>query len=313
MSPSCLAGVLALSAAAPLPPRPMFQWKFEPGRTFYIETATETQQEMTVLGNKVPQTQAQVFTFSLTPERQLADGTWLIKQRIIGVRMSLDLGGQRIEFDSTKPGQGDNPLSDFLRGAVGAEFRLHLGRAKGVVAVEGREELLRRLGEARPEIKPLLQTILTEQALKEMNGQTFAALPERGVYKGDVWQRRSRRDLGPFGAYEMTHRYTLLGTKGTYEVFTVEVTDVHYEAPTQGDSTLPFKILKADLKGSGREGEMRFDRERGRVVRVETRLTLEGDLSVEIGGQETKMGLKQEQKTTVRTLDTNPLEEPRPK
>ena len=196
MSPTYLAGFLALTTAAPLPPRPIYQWKFETGRTFYLELSTDTKQEMTVMGSKIVQTQSQVFTFSLMPEQQLPDGTWLVRQKIVGV-------------------QGDTPLAELMRGIVGAEFVLTLDRAKGVVAISGREEFLRRLGDVRAEMKPLLQTILTDEALKEMNGQTFAALPERNVTRGDSWLRRSRTDLGPIGLYETTHRYTYTGSKGT--------------------------------------------------------------------------------------------------
>jgi hypothetical protein len=307
MSPSCLAGLLALTASAPLPPKPVYQWKFEQGRTFYLETSINTRQEMTVLGQKIPQNQSQVFTFSLTPERQLADGTWVLRQRIVGVRMSIDMNGNRIEYDSTRLENAKSPLSEFMGGLVGAEFRLRLERTKGIVAVEGRDDFLARFGNAPPEIKQLLQTILTDEALKEMNGQTFAALPERTVYRGDSWQRRSRCDLGPIGAYETTHRYTYTGLRGTNESFKVEVTDARYEAPVQGGSGLPFKIVKADLKGAGRDGEMVFDRERGRVVQIRLGMTMEGSLTIDIGGQETKVDLKQEQTSVVRTLDANPI------
>jgi hypothetical protein len=141
-----------------------------------------------------------------------------------------------------------------------------------------------------------------------MNGQTFTALPERNVSRGESWQRRSRIDLGPVGTYDTTHRYTYTGSNGANEQFKVEVTDFRYQAPAQQDAArLPFKVVNADLKGSGRDGEMLFDRTRGRVVRYEGRMSVEGSLTIDIGGQESRVTLKQEQKTTVRTLDSNPL------
>jgi hypothetical protein len=307
MSPSCLAGLIALTVSAPLPPKPAYQWKFEPGRTFYLEMTTDTRQEMSVLGQKIPQTQSQVFVFSLTPERQLPDGTWLLRQRIVGVRFSMDLGGTKLEYDSARADNAKNPLADFMANVVGADFGLQLERTKGVVAVEGRERFLARLGDASPEMKVLLQTILTDDALKEMCGQVFTALPDRPVYRGDSWQRRSRYDLGPVGLYESTHRYTYTGLRGSNESFKVEVMDVRYEPPARGASGLPFKVVNADLKGTGHDGEMMFDRGRGRVVQIASGLTLEGSLTIDIGGQETKLELKQDQKTTVRTLDANPF------
>ena len=87
----------------------------------------------------------------------------------------------------------------------------------------------------------------------------------------------------------------------------MDVAEFRYRAPTQAAEALPFKIVDAELKGTGREGEMLFDRERGRVIRFESHMSLAGRLTIDIGGQETKVELQQEQKNTVRTLDVNPL------
>jgi len=54
-------------------------------------------------------------------------------------------------------------------------------------------------------------------------------------------------------------------------------------------------------------GILLFDRAKGRSTRLDMNLKLEGSLSVEIGGQETLVGIVQTQKTTVKTTDTNPL------
>jgi hypothetical protein len=307
MSPGFIANLLSVVTAAPLP-QASYQWKFEAGRTFYVEQTIEVRQEMTVSGTLVKQTQFQVFTLALTPERQLADGSWSINQRILGVRMNLDVGGNKIDFDSAVPDKEATPLSDFMRILIGAEFRFQLDRNKGVVAVEGRDEFVKRMVDARPEMKALLQTMLSESALKEMCGQTFVTMPNRVVPRGDGWQRSSRIDLGPIGSYDSTHRYTSLGPKGAHDAFQVEVTEMRYQPPAKGVEGLPFKIVSADLRGTGREGEMLFDRKRGRVERSEISLKLHSTMTIEVGGQETKVELKQEQKSITRTLDANPLE-----
>ena len=77
-----------------------------------------------------------------------------------------------------------------------------------------------------------------------------------------------------------------------------------------GESTaggLPFKITSADLKSKTAGGSILFDPIKGRVEKSSTNLTVDGSLTIEIGGQSTKVVLSQTQDTIVDTLDTNPL------
>ena len=78
------------------------QWKFEKGKTFYQEMTTDTKQEMDVMGMKINQTQKQTFIISWTPEQQNPDKSWTIKQKIEGVKMDINIGGNSIAYDSTK-------------------------------------------------------------------------------------------------------------------------------------------------------------------------------------------------------------------
>jgi hypothetical protein len=50
-----------------------------------------------------------------------------------------------------------------------------------------------------------------------------------------------------------------------------------------------------------------FDRDKGRVEKSNFKLDLSGELNIEIGGQTTKVELKQTQETSVETMDNNPL------
>src|SRR5262249_3054780 len=86
------------------------------------------------------------------------------------------------------------------------------------------------------------------------------------------------------------------------------VTKLEYIAPDpKGQPQLPFKITKANLNSKKATGFILFDPKEGRVVSSEMDLDLEGTLTIEIGGTETKVDLKQSQKTTVRTLKDSPI------
>src|SRR5262249_30750239 len=112
------------------------------------------------------------------PVKQDGDN-WIVRQKIEGVKMAIDIGGSKITYDSTAPGAAANPLSDFFKGLVGAEFTLTVGKNMKVTRIEGREKVLEGLVKANPPMRPLLEQILSEGALKEMADKAFTR-PQEG-------------------------------------------------------------------------------------------------------------------------------------
>jgi hypothetical protein len=287
------------------------KWKFKEGKTFYQTMTTTTKQTMKVMNNDVTQTQEQTFHFSWTPVKE-KDNKWTIKQKIEGVKMNIDIGGSKIAYDSTKEGGASNPLGDFFKALVGSEFTLTLDmKTLKVTAVEGRKKFLEKLVAANPQMKPLLETILSEDALKEMAEPTFAVVPEKNkpVTKGQKWQKGTSLNMGPIGTYDNTYVYTYDG-KNDKGLATIKVeTTLKYKPPKEstGAGGLPFKIKSADLKSTSASGTVTFNQEKGRVEKSTMKLNLSGKLSIEIGGQQTTVELSQTQESTVETTDTNPV------
>jgi hypothetical protein len=284
------------------------EWKFKEGQTFYQTMTTETTQNMKVMGSDIKQTQKQTFYFSWTPEKKDGDN-WVIKQKIEGVVMRIEIGGQPIEYDSTKTeGQANTALSDFFKKLIGSEFTLTLDKNFKVIKIDGREAFLKKLTEANPQMESLLKQILSEEALKEMADPTFAAVPNREIKKGESWDKTSKLDMGPIGRYENTYKYTDDG-KDKDNKYKIKVeTTLKYFAPDEKASGggLPFKIKSATLASKDAGGTIIFDPDKGRVDSSDMKVTLSGDLKIEIGGQNTDVHLDQTQTTTVKTSDNKP-------
>jgi hypothetical protein len=308
---SLTGGVFLLALASVSAPAPeakaVYKWQFEKGKTFYQEVTTETRQTMTIMGNNVAQTQKQVFLFSFTPQRREGDG-WIVRQVVEGVKVEIDVGGNKVAYDSTKEDAADNPLAGFFKGLVGADFTLVLDANTKVIRVEGVEALAHKLVGANPQAMSALALALSEDTFKEMATQTFLSLPGREVNKGDSWTRLSKLDMGPMGHCTVPYEYTCAGTEGKFVRFKVDNSGFKYEA-AQGDAgnTLPFKVREANLKTKKSGGSILFDTTKGRVDSSEMVLELEGRLSIEIAGQLSEIELSQSQKTTVQTTDTNPM------
>lgn len=283
------------------------KWKFEKDKPFYQTMTTETKQSMKVMGMDISQNQTQTFIFSWTPKEQDKDKNWIITQKIEGVRMAIEIGGNKIEYDSSQPPAAGNPLADFFKALIGSEFKLTISPAMKVVKIEGRDDFIKKLVAANQQMEPLLKQILSEEALKEMTDPAFAAVPDKPVKKGDSWTKESKLNMGPIGSYDTKYNYTYEGKDGKLDKIKV-TTDLKYVPPTAATAgVLPFQIVSADLKSKDASGTILFNSELGRLESTDMTLKLEGKLSIAIGGMNTDVDLSQTQKTTVKTTSENPI------
>lgn len=286
------------------------EWKFEKDKAFYQEMSTDTKQTMKVMGMDITQNQKQTFILSWTPKEQDKDKNWIVVQKIEGVKMDIEIGGNKITFDSTKDTGAGNPLADFFKALVGSEFKLTISPQMKVTKIEGKDEFIKKLISANQQMEPLLKQILSDEALKQMADPAFAAVPDKPVKKGDSWTKESKLNMGPIGSYDTTYKYTYEGKEGDLDKIKVETT-LKYSPP--GENTaggLPFRIKSADLKTKDASGTILFDNKKHRLASSEMNLKLEGKLTIEIGGMTTEVDLTQTQKTTVKTTDDNPLTAP---
>ncbi len=304
-----LAAVVALAGTA-FGQDADLKWKFEKGKTFYQTMTTETNQDMTVMGMKINQKQSQTFIFSWTPERQNEDKSWDIKQKIEAVKMDIQIGPNPITYDSTKDSTASNALSDFFKALVGAEFTLTVTPDGKVSKVAGREKFLNDLIKQNQAMETLLKQILSDDALKQMADPAFSVVPGKAVKKGDTWERKTKLEMGPIGTYNTALKYTDEGPDAKDKnVVKIKVdTTLTYSAPTPGSGqALPFKIVNANLKSKDASGTILFDVAKGRVASSDLKLTLSGNLSIDIGGMTSDVELNQTQTTTIKTTDENPV------
>jgi len=76
-----------------------------------------------------------------------------------------------------------------------------------------------------------------------------------------------------------------------------------YEAPTEAGEGLPFKIKSAKLASKEAGGTIMFDTNKGRLDSQEMKIKLEGDLEIEISSTVSKVELKQDQTTSIKSSD----------
>lgn len=303
--------LLCLASAVPVygqDPAVELRWKFEKEKPFYQETTTETKQSMKVMGTSLTNRQKQTFVFSWTPKEQDAKNNWMMKLRIEGVVLDFDIGGVKLDFDSSKDIAANNPLADFFKAMIGSEFLLTIDPAGNVLRIEGRDDFLKRLITANQQMEPILRQLISNESLMQMAGPFLHTIPNKAVKPGDTWSRECKLNMGSVGAYETTHTYTLAGKDAKDKQLNriTVATAVKYVPPKEGvTNPLPFKIKTGAIRSSEATGNILFHPEKGRLVSADHNLRLEGKLNVDVGGMMTEVDLSQLQTTRTTLSDEN--------
>jgi len=249
------AGLLAagLITAAFAQDASKFESKFEEKKAFYQEMTTDVVQTIKVQGGTdLNQSHKQTFQFAWTPEKfDKEKGTWTLKQRIEGIKMSIDIAGNPINYDSSKKETGatTNPgLTDFYNNLIGTEFTITL--KNGIVEkVDGKDDLLKKLGNANAQMEALLKKVLSDDALKQMSDPTFGLAAAKEMKKDESWEKKAPVNLGPIGSYDLTYKFTYKGKDDVKkELDRIEVLPtMTYKAPTEGGEGLLFRIKGGTL------------------------------------------------------------------
>jgi Family of unknown function (DUF6263) len=282
-------------------------WKaFDSDKPFWQEMTTKTKQTMKVQNMEVVQDQTQTFWIKWTPKAKDKDGNWVVEQEIVGVKMNIKIGGNEIAFDSKDTNPPNNPLTDFFKALVGSKFTLTISpKDLKVTNVEGLDKFVDKLATANDQLKPLLKSILSKEALIQMSEPTFAAFPKDGVMKKDGWKYDVALNMGPIGTYNTSYTYK----PNTSDKTKIDVTaTMTYKAPDEKSASgLPFIIKGGELKADKAEGWVTVDPAAGRIKESNMKVDLKGNLKIDIGGMETTVELTQNQESTLKTLTDDPI------
>ncbi len=309
------AGLAAPAFAADDKPAAL-AWKFEKGKAFYQEVTSDTTQTIKVKDKEeVKRATKSTFYYEWTPDEVGdKDKPTLLKLKIVGVKMETDVGGEKATYDSTKLGGGQTgPLAAFCTALDGAEFKVTLGPDGKVTKVEGRDELLKRLLPSA-ETKKALETILSEDALKQAVESALAGLPPAGteLKKDAKWERKGvKLPLGPLGAYSTDYTYTYDSGDDKTAKIKVEASVSHAAPADDAGGSLPFKIKKTDLKSAkAGAGTITFNKEKGWIESADLTVDAKGTLTVDSGDKPTDVEVAVTRKTTVKTTAENPVKKP---
>jgi hypothetical protein len=294
--------------------------KLVKGAPFFQKLSTSTTQEMKVEKQGQPamkQVQTQTFIIKWTPTK-VEDGKFVVEQKIEYVKMDISIGSTTIAYDSDTKDQPKNPMTEFFDSLMNVTLTLNIDDKMKVTKVEGGAKFVEKLGESHPQMKNLLKSILSDNALIKMSEQTWNAIPTKAVKKGDKWDslpESGTLSLGAIGTYKNSYSYVYDGKEkvGSDELGKITVTPVMvYEAPPKDkvgkDEQLPFDIKGGDgqtklksVAGADTTGTVWFDFAKGRIAKSNMKMKVEGVVVIGIGGNDTRVELTQTQSSELTT------------
>jgi hypothetical protein len=140
------------------------------------------------------------------------------------IAMSMDMGGQKMEFNSDAPmGDPSNPLymiTNLFSAMKGKSFSMTVDNKGEVRKVEGIDKLGEELVSGLhipPEYKERMlknfRSQFNENDIKATFSQTFSMLPGKKIKEGDSWEKESVTKVGPTKGKMLTI-YTVESIKG---------------------------------------------------------------------------------------------------
>jgi hypothetical protein len=292
------AGLLLLAAVLPAPAQTALEWKFKAGDKFYVETATNINQKVTV-GDKTTSSDSTYTVVSRFEVKKADAGSYTLEQTVEGVQV--------------KSNKADDPTvslaSRFANLLKGATFKFTINSAGKVTSgVDGYEDFIKKISGGNEQAEKKNRALLPEDALKEELAAIFGFLPDKPVSTGDKWVRKETMAL-PWGKLTGEATYTYGGKDKDGEKIKVE-RKWSYSLPTGGGAG-GVKVTKGDVKVDDTTATIVADPAAGRLVSDTQKTHVSGKITItttDATMKDTAYTVDQTTTRTIRRLDENPLE-----
>lgn len=284
------APVLALLLVAAPDDTYSLKWKLKEGDVFYNKSSVTMDQEIEVMGQKREQKMA-IKTVLKFKVKSVKEGATVVEMTYM--EMKIDAGGL--------------PGANAAENLKNVTFTATLNDKMEVTKLEGYDKFLDALAGDNPAQKKMMKAMMPQTAMKQMFSQTFLIGPAKPIAIGGTWDRKIAIALGPIGNTESKEVLKLVAVKGDLATITAKGEISFKPGDDDGDSGLPFKITKADLKADKFTGTHTFDMKTGRITESKVDMDMSGSMTVSAGGMEIETKLTMKMKTVAVLTEKNPI------
>jgi hypothetical protein len=213
---------------------------------------------------------------------------------------------QTIEGVLEKTGDKD-PVPD--EKSAGAVFTLLVAPDGEIRKFDGYDAYIRKLAGEDEMARKTIQALVTEESLKRTARELFSFLPERKVKEGETWERSIEVPTGPLGQLRFvnTYKFDGQGDLAGKKVDKIGVTTtIDYKAG-KPDPALGSSVLSGEMKVEDGKGTVYFDAAAGRLIQIESKMTLRGRMILSVSGTNVEAEMQREQTNKTAVLSENPI------
>ena len=195
----------------------------------YFQTMQSTQGTSIDMGaQKVEQKTTTTMEMSLAVRAHEDGARKRVTIKYERVAMNMEMNGQKMGFDSAKPGEGTDPLglAKTLGATVGKELKVLLTATDDIGEVENYDEFVKNFP-ASPIPGMDMSKMFTKESMGQMMKQgALQAMPGKPVAPGDTWPFTTAVDLPQMGKVAVKGTYTFKGMVDHEGVPCAEITTV---------------------------------------------------------------------------------------
>jgi hypothetical protein len=287
-----LAAVLAPLLASPVSAQSALGWKFAQGDVFFVQRDIHNEQVLTVK-EKVLKAETQA-TWLFRFEVQTADPTKdvaTLQAKIHSVKFQHLVGPTSIE-------------SRWLMRMKGATFTLDVTQRGRIMKLASYDDFVSLVADKKDDIAAVVRQIWPETLLRQEFDDVLAVTPDLPVAVGARWTESGTMVLPPLGMFTTETQKSFAEIDKAGHVHSAGTIAGKYSPPTTPAEF--FRVAGGDLKMTKGTWESTFDRERGRMLRVEKKIELRGRLTVEMAGASLEAELELKNETTSKMLPRQP-------
>ncbi len=280
-------------------------WKFAEGTQYALETKQTSEQKFVMAGQEMNSSDRKTTVIASNVGKRAADGSLRIASAITVLKTDMTLPyGAGIKFDSTKP-NGNNeevPYPEILQALKATAKRTWTtiyDQKNQVLSVEGAEAVLKSLDE---ETAALIKHQLDADYMAQAAATQMARIPQGPLEPGATWSLKETTRIEGGLSMTMTVQYRYVGTveEEGVELHKIVFASGAVQMAMAGDNPNQMKLLESELKIDESEGTLLFDRDKGQIVRLESRFKLSGNLTLEVEGMQLPAKLELTAQTTTR-------------
>lgn len=266
------------------------RWKFDEGQRLVYRMSTTSETEMpNNMGVMVSET---IMTTAWEVLEVDATGGATVRVANERVQMNLQSPMGSMQADSADEAPPGDPMARTLTGMAGTSYTLVFDADGKIQEVRGLEEMRDQLleatgGAANPMAGQIFDQIASEEGIKNMMQQGFAAFPDGPVAPGDSWDMSFDMPMPMIGTMTTTSTLTLnrVEQRDASRVAVIDMSSTMVVTPPEDpDSPAAGMMELGDVSANG---TMEWDLDGGHLLRS-TQVT-STQMLVRSGGQETSM------------------------